>query len=307
MRCSRTSATSGERHADVEAPAPAQPGGVDDDAADQRAADGGDRHDAAEQPEYRPRSRGLIIAAIAICTRACRPPRPRPWSTRQAMSVSTDWREPGQHRADDEDDDRELDQQLLAEQVGELAPDRGGGRRGQQGGGDDPGVLGLGAAQVGDDRGQGVGDDRSRTGTRRTSPASGRTAPPGSGGGSCAPCCSAGASGPAGRRCWSCVLLDCCVGRFVPGGGTARRRVTAGRRRSGGPSGGAGTADLEVGAEAVEQVGQPAGVVLVPAGERGQAPSRRAWRGSRRGPRRRRAVSRSRVARPSRGSGRRST
>src|SRR3954453_19592711 len=42
------------------------------------------------RPEYRPRSRGLIIAAIAICTRACSPPRPRPCSTRQAMSASTD-------------------------------------------------------------------------------------------------------------------------------------------------------------------------------------------------------------------------
>ena len=46
------------------------------------------------RPEYRPRSRGLIIAAIAICTSACRPPRPRPCSTRQAISVSTDWERP---------------------------------------------------------------------------------------------------------------------------------------------------------------------------------------------------------------------
>src|SRR4051812_12670719 len=46
------------------------------------------------RPEYRPRSRGLIIAAIAICTSACRPPRPRPCSTRQAISASTDCEEP---------------------------------------------------------------------------------------------------------------------------------------------------------------------------------------------------------------------
>ena len=46
------------------------------------------------RPEYRPRSRGLIIAAIAIWTSACRPPRPRPCSTRQAMRVSTDWESP---------------------------------------------------------------------------------------------------------------------------------------------------------------------------------------------------------------------
>ena len=46
------------------------------------------------RPEYRPRSRGLIIAAIAICTSAWRPPSPRPCSTRQAISVSTDWERP---------------------------------------------------------------------------------------------------------------------------------------------------------------------------------------------------------------------
>src|SRR3954451_21095858 len=37
------------------------------------------------KPEYLPRSRGLIIAAIAICTRACRPPRPSPGSTRNMI------------------------------------------------------------------------------------------------------------------------------------------------------------------------------------------------------------------------------
>src|SRR3954453_12854714 len=40
------------------------------------------------KPEYRPRSRGLIIAAIAICTRACRPPRPSPCSTRNMIRPS---------------------------------------------------------------------------------------------------------------------------------------------------------------------------------------------------------------------------
>src|SRR4051812_16738833 len=46
------------------------------------------------KPEYRPRSRGLIIAAIEICTSACSPPRPRPCSTRQAMSVSAECARP---------------------------------------------------------------------------------------------------------------------------------------------------------------------------------------------------------------------
>src|SRR5690348_10065475 len=43
------------------------------------------------KPEYRPRSRGLIIAAIAICTRACRPPRPSPCSTRNMIRPSGEW------------------------------------------------------------------------------------------------------------------------------------------------------------------------------------------------------------------------
>ena len=37
---------------------------------------------------------GLIMAAIAIWTSACRPPSPRPCSTRQAISVSTDCARP---------------------------------------------------------------------------------------------------------------------------------------------------------------------------------------------------------------------
>ena len=53
----------------------------------------------------------------------------------------------------------DLDQQLLAEQVGELAPDRRGRRHRQQGRDDDPGVAGLAALEVGDDRRQRVGDD----------------------------------------------------------------------------------------------------------------------------------------------------
>ena len=55
-----------------------------------------------------------------------------------------------------------LDQHLLAEQVGELAPDRGGRGHREQGGHDDPGVAGLAAVEVGDDPRERVGDDGAR-------------------------------------------------------------------------------------------------------------------------------------------------
>ena len=91
---------------------------------------------------------------------ACSPPAPMPCTARQPMSQLIDCGQPGHRRTDHEDHDRDLDQQLLVEQVGELAPDRGGRRGGQQGRRDHPGVLGLRAVQVRDDRRQGVGDDR---------------------------------------------------------------------------------------------------------------------------------------------------
>ena len=69
-------------------------------------------------------------------------------------------REAGPDRADREDQGRHLDQQLLVDEVRHLPPERGGRRRGEQGGHDHPGVLPLGAVEVGDDRRQGVGDDR---------------------------------------------------------------------------------------------------------------------------------------------------
>ena len=239
------------------------------------------------RPEYRPRSRGLIIAAIAICTSACRPPRPRPCSTRQAISVSHRLGEPGQHRADDEDDDGQLDQQLLAEQVGELAPDRGGRGRGQQGGGDDPGVLALGAPQVGDDRRQGVGDDRPRQERhehRQHHPGERREDLPVRHG---ALLLGRGASTarPA-RRCWSC-----CSWTAAEDG----RAWWPERRGSGSPAGPRAVPGGPSGAPGRPPRGRPArrssrsvsrrASCLAPVRRGRRAPSRRAWRGSRRGPR----------------------
>ena len=66
----------------------------------------------------------------------------------------------GRERAEQEDHDRHLDEDLLVVEVGELAPDRAGHGHREQRGGDHPGVLRLGAVQVGDDRRQRGGDDR---------------------------------------------------------------------------------------------------------------------------------------------------
>src|SRR5690625_1956769 len=70
-------------------------------------------------------------------------------------------REAGEHRAEAEEPDREEQELLLVEEVGELAEDRGARRRGEQRRSDDPRVLQLGAAEVGDDDGQRVADDGS--------------------------------------------------------------------------------------------------------------------------------------------------
>ena len=70
-------------------------------------------------------------------------------------------REAGSGGREHEDDDRDLDEQLAVEPVSELAPHRGGDRRGQQGGGDDPGEGGLVATEVvDDDRERGRDDGR---------------------------------------------------------------------------------------------------------------------------------------------------
>ena len=63
-------------------------------------------------------------------------------------------------RADDEQADRRHEQRLAVHQVGELAPDRGRDGGGEQARGDDPGVGGLVAAEVGDDERHRGRDDR---------------------------------------------------------------------------------------------------------------------------------------------------
>ena len=51
----------------------------------------------------------------------------------QAISQAIDWASPASAELTTKITSAELDEQLLVEQVGELAPDRGGGGGGQQG------------------------------------------------------------------------------------------------------------------------------------------------------------------------------
>ena len=108
---------------DVEVPAPAD--GVGDHAAEQRAADGGDGHDRAEQAHvatavarrddvgHRDLHEGGESAGAEALQHA---------EEDQHLGAL---REPGEAGTDDEDDQRDLDEQLAVGQVGELAPDRG--------------------------------------------------------------------------------------------------------------------------------------------------------------------------------------
>ena len=89
---------------------------------------------------------------------AIRPPAPRPWIARNAIELPHLLRQPGEHRADDEHDDREDVDRATAVEVGDLAVQRGRRGRGQQVGGDDPGEL-VEAAELADDRRQGGRDD----------------------------------------------------------------------------------------------------------------------------------------------------
>ena len=149
---------------------------VGDDAADQRPADWPTAMTAPKRPMYRPRSRGLMMSAMMTWLSAVRPPAPRPWTTRKAMRVGV-LREPAEV-ANDEEHERELDEQLAVEEVGELAPDRGRDRRGEQGRGDDPGEGSLVAVEVGDDPGERSRRPSAR-GSRRTCRAEGPTGPRG--------------------------------------------------------------------------------------------------------------------------------
>ena len=77
----------------------------------------------------------------------------KPISSRHVLA------EPAERRADQEEHDRDLQDELAAVEVAELAVERAGDRRGQQVRGDDPREVGD-PAEVADDRRQRRRDDR---------------------------------------------------------------------------------------------------------------------------------------------------
>ena len=127
----------GDGQREEEVPAPAER--VGHDTAEQRAADHADGHDAAEETGVLAAlTRGDDVGHDDLAERS------EATGTEALHDAEDDQRrgvlrEPGEGRAENEDDERDLDEQLAAEQVGELAPDgrRDGGR--EQRRGDDPG------------------------------------------------------------------------------------------------------------------------------------------------------------------------
>jgi hypothetical protein len=148
----------GDWHADVEAPAP--PDAVGDHAAEQRPGDGADGHDGAEQAHVATAlARGDEVGQDHLGERS-HAARADALQHAAGDQPARRLRCSGEDRADRVDHQRALHEPLAVEQVGELAPDRGAHGQRQQGGGDDPGIGRLAAAELGDDPRQRRRDDR---------------------------------------------------------------------------------------------------------------------------------------------------
>lgn len=113
---------------------------------------------APMSPMKRPRSRGGTTSAMIAWTPIISPPPPTPWRARKAISSSMVRDQLYQRGADDEHDDRELEDALAPEEVAELSVDREPDGGGEQIGGDRPGHL-LQAVQLTDDLRERGGDD----------------------------------------------------------------------------------------------------------------------------------------------------
>ena len=146
-----------DRQVDVEDPAPGEV--VDEEAAEQRPDDRRDAEDAAEV--------ALVLAALARRDDVADDGERRHHQAAGAEALQRAerdqlahvLREAAEHRADEEDHDRRLQDLLAAVEVAELPVERAGDRRGEQVGGDDPRQV-LDPAEVADDRRQRRRDDR---------------------------------------------------------------------------------------------------------------------------------------------------
>ena len=146
-----------DRHVDVEDPAPREV--VDEEAAEQRARDGGDGEDGAHQAHVAaapPRRDDVREDRLRADDQ---PARAEPLERAEEDQLDHRLREAGEHRPGEEDHDRRDEHGLAPEHVAELAVERRRDGRGQQVRRHDPGEV-VEAAELADDRRQGGRDDR---------------------------------------------------------------------------------------------------------------------------------------------------
>ena len=144
------------RHVDEEDPAPGEI--VDDDPAEQRADE---PRDAPHRPEDSLHARALLeVVDVADDGERGGLHRSRPQSLQSAEADerADAAREPAGHRTGEEDGDAGEQHRLATVEIGELAVEGHRDGRGQQIGGEDPGIE-VDAAQVADHGGHGGGDD----------------------------------------------------------------------------------------------------------------------------------------------------
>ena len=148
-----TSAASADRDVDQEDPAPAvKPSErrAGEEAADHRAGDARDAEDGHEVALVLAALTGRMMSPMIARASDIRPPAPMPWKARNAASSYIDMAMPTGQRADQEDRDRRQVHRLAAEDVGELAVQRGRERRCDQVGRGGPGLQGQAVQLVGD-------------------------------------------------------------------------------------------------------------------------------------------------------------
>ena len=137
-----------DRHVHVEDPAPREAG--DEEAAEQRARDRCDREDRADEahvPASLARRDDVGDDRLRADHEAAGAD---PLQRAEADQLGHRLREPREHRAGEEDQDRDEEDGLAPVHVAELAVDRSRDRRGEQVRGDDPGEV-VEPAEVADD------------------------------------------------------------------------------------------------------------------------------------------------------------
>ena len=160
-RCRRVATISdrerADRHVHVEDPAPGE--AVDEEAAEQRPRDRGDSEHGADQAHVAAALPRRDDVGDDRLRADHQPAGADPLQRAEADQLAHRLREPGEHRAGEEDQDRRQEDRLAPDHVAELAVERRRDRRGEQVRGHDPREV-VEAAEVADDRRQRGRDDR---------------------------------------------------------------------------------------------------------------------------------------------------